>query len=247
MDAQELAGETAIVTGGAQGIGLAVVRLLVERGARVAIIDINEAAAAEVADKLGRERVAVVQGDLKRRQSVTDAFSRAVDALGAVDMLVNNAGTYPRTAIGDLDDEAWDRCFDVNLRGLYHMTVCAAAHMRSRGRGRIVSLASASAYIPYPMNAHYAAAKAGVASLTRSFAMACAPDGVLVNAVAPGATDTEGLQAQSISSPDLLHQIPLRRLALPEDIAEVICFLASPRNRYVTGETVIASGGIVMA
>ena len=145
-----------------------------------------------------------------------------------------------------IDDETWDFVFDVNLRALFHMTAAACLHMRERRQGRIVSIASIDAYIPYAKNAHYAASKAAVISFTKSFAEEMAPYDVLVNAVSPGPIDTPNLRALGIYE-DLARSTPLGRVADPTDIAEVVHFLADPRNRYMTGETVIASGGIVMA
>lgn len=243
MSSLEMDGRNVVVTGGARGLGAAIASLFTARGARVAIIDLDGAAAAETAAKL--EGAVAVQADIRRRPQAQAAFAEAAGKLGGVDVLINNAGVYPRKPILEIDDETWDFVFDVNLRAMFHMTAAAAGHMQANGAGRIVSVASIDAYIPYAKNAHYAAAKAGVISFTKSFAQELAPQGILVNAVSPGPIDTPNLRQLGIYE-DLARSTPLGRVAQPEDIGEAIYFLASDRNRYMTGETVIVSGGILM-
>jgi 3-oxoacyl-[acyl-carrier protein] reductase len=246
MSSDELAGKTAVVTGGAKGLGQEITKLLLERGAKVAIIDIDAEGLARAEEEIGQgDRLKTVQGDIRRRENAHAAFARAAEKLGHVDILVNNAGVYPRKPMMEIDDETWDFVFDVNLRSMFHMTVAAAQHMKPRKKGSVVSIASIDAYIPYAKNSHYAAAKAGVISFTKSFAQELAPDGIYVNAVSPGPIDTPNLRALGIYE-DLARSTPLGRVAAPRDIAEVVVFLASDRNRYMTGETVIASGGIIM-
>ncbi len=245
-ESSEMAGRLAVVTGGAKGLGYAIAQLLIARGTRVCIIDIDaEGLSRAVASLGGAGKAEGVAADIRRRDDAHAAFAKAVAKLGHVDVLINNAGVYPRKPILEIDDEAWDYTFDVNLRSMFHMTVAAANHMKPRRAGSIVSIASIDAYIPYAKNAHYAAAKAGVISLTKSFAQELAPDGIVVNAVSPGPIDTPNLRALGIYE-DLAKSTPLGRVAAPGDIAEVVYFLASGRNRYMTGETVIASGGIIM-
>ena len=232
-----------MVTGGARGLGFAIAKVLAASGDCPILVDIDpEALAKAVTDLPGA--IAVV-ADLRRQAEAQGAFAEAVERAGTIDVLVNNAGVYPRKPILDLDDEAMDLVFDVNVRSMVHMTVAAARHMQPRKTGRIVSIASIDAYIPYAKNAHYAASKAAVISFTKSFAQELAPYGILVNAVSPGPIDTPNLRALGIYE-DLVQSLPLGRVADPSDIAEVVRFLASPNNRYMTGETVIASGGALM-
>jgi len=246
MSTDELAGKTAIVTGGAKGLGFEIATLLLERGARVALIDIDSDGLDAASKTLGGpDRVKTVTADIRRRETAHGAFNSAAEQLGAVDILVNNAGVYPRKPMLEIDDETWDFVFDVNLRSMFHMTAAAAMHMQPRRKGSVVSIASIDAYIPYAKNSHYAAAKAGVISFTKSFAQELAPHGIMVNAVSPGPIDTPNLRNLGIYE-DLARSTPLGRVALPRDIAEVVAFLASDRNRFMTGETVIASGGIIM-
>ncbi|MGE3290997.1 MAG: SDR family NAD(P)-dependent oxidoreductase [Geminicoccaceae bacterium] len=235
-----------VITGGAKGLGLAIASRFLESGCELALIDVDAQALKSVPQHFPGAAVHLVEADIRRRAGAHRAFDEAAELLGHVDVLVNNAGVYPRKPILEIDDEIWDFVFDVNLRALFHMTAAACLHMRGRRQGRIVSIASIDAYIPYAKNAHYAASKAAVISFTKSFAEEMAPYDVLVNAVSPGPIDTPNLRALGIYE-DLARSTPLGRVADPADIAEVVHFLADPRNRYMTGETVIASGGIVMA
>ena len=245
-EADELAQQVVLVTGGARGLGFAIAQLCVARGATVALVDIDEASLADAVERLGgAARAQAIVGDIRRQPGAHGAFGEAVRRLGRVDVLVNNAGVYPRKPILEIDDDTWDFVFDTNLRSMFHMTVAAARHMQQRKAGRIVSIASIDAYIPYARNAHYAASKAGVISFTKSFAEELAGCGILVNAVSPGPIDTPNLRQLGIYD-DLARSVPLGRVATPEDIAEVVAFLAGPRNRFMTGETVVASGGILM-
>jgi 3-oxoacyl-[acyl-carrier protein] reductase len=237
-------GQTVVITGGASGLGKAVAQTLGAKGVAVAIIDINqtgaESAAQDIRDAGGR--AIAISGDITHRDSAHALFQRAVAGLGHVSGLVNNAGIYPRRPILDISDEDWDANFAVNVRGLYHMSVAAVLHMRERGGGRIVNVASIDAFKAHPKNAHYAAAKAAVVSLTRSFGLEFAPFGILVNGVAPAAIATEKAKASGIL-PELAAQAPIGRAAEPMDVADLIRFLISEENRYMVGETVAITGG----
>lgn len=234
-----------VITGGAKGLGLAIARRFAESGCTIALIDIDADALTAAVETLGPGRAHGIAATIRGRESAHAAFGEAIARLGGADVLVNNAGVYPRKPILEIDDETWDFVFDTNLRALFHITAAACLHMREQRQGRIVSIASIDAYIPYAKNAHYAASKAAVISFTKSFAQEMAPFGVLVNAVSPGPIDTPNLRALGIYE-DLARSTPLGRVADAADIAEVVHFLADPRNRFMTGETVIASGGIVM-
>jgi len=241
-------GQSVVITGGASGLGLATAALMCERGARVALIDINEGALESAVAGLRARGFEAhpVTGDITRRDTAHAAFDTAAAALGTVDALVNCAGVYPRRPILEIDDADWEFSFAVNVRGTYHLCVAAIEHMRPRRAGRIVNVSSVDAFKAHPANAHYAAMKAAVVSLTRSLALELAPEQILINGVAPAAIATEKAK-QAGFLPELSAQNPLGRAAEPEDIGEVIVFLASPANRYITGETVIVSGGYVIA
>ncbi|MBV9734928.1 MAG: SDR family oxidoreductase [Acidisphaera sp.] len=236
-------GRNVAVTGGANGLGEAIVRALAAAGAGVAIIDRDAAGAQALADRLGGVAIA---GDIVRREAAHALFGRAVAALGRIDGLVNAAGVYPRRPLLEITDEDWEFDVAVNVRGLYHMSVAAVRHMREQGGGRIVNIASIDAFKAHPQNAHYAATKAAVVSLTRSFGLECAPAGILVNGVAPAAIATERAKASDWLAEHAAHT-PLGRAAEPADIADLVLFLLSERNRYMVGETVIVSGGMLFA
>ncbi len=242
-----LEGRTALVTGAGAGIGRACAVLLGRRGARIALVDRDpdalERTAADLAAE-GLEICARVTGTIGMRQACHDAFDAVAEQAGAIDILVNNAGIYLRTPMEEIDDEEWDRIFDVNVRGLYHMSIAAVRHMRGRGWGRIVNIASVDGIVPFPGMAHYAASKAAVISLTRTFGLAYVAEGILVNAVAPGAIDTEPMRIGNHIARLAETVIPMGRGGTPEEMAEAVAFLASDAASYFVGETVVASGGL---
>lgn len=241
-------GKSVVVTGAAKGIGNAIAHVLAAKGARVALIDKDAAAldaAVGVLSDQGREAFPVA-AELGPRAACHDAFRQAAQALGRVDALVNNAGVYIRTPMEEIDDQEWDLIFDICLRALFHLSVAAVEHMRGHGSGRIVNIASVDGFVAFPQMAHYAAAKAGVVSLTRTMGLAYAPEGILVNGVAPGAVET-GPMLQNDYMKKLAPTIPMKRGGKPEEIAEAVAFLASDANTYMAGETMIVSGGLVIA
>ena len=241
--------KTVLVTGAAQGIGEAIARLAAEQGARaLALVDKNTDKLAEVVNSFGRNdlMVAGITADLRLRGPCHEAFDAAVSQCGPIDVLINNAGIYLYTPIEQITDEEWDTVMDVCLRGLFHVSSATAAHMRTHGGGRIVNIASVDGFVGFPEMAHYAAAKAGVISLTRSFAVAYAADGILVNAVAPGLTDTPRTRHFDRAA-KVVDRIPLGRVAEAKEIARAACFLGGEQNTYMTGEIMNVSGGLVIA
>lgn len=247
-------GQTVVIVGGASGLGLETAKLMRQRGAaKIGIIDRNEqlmAAAAEVLRAEGCE-VATAVGDISRQESAHGAFLQIVDALGRVHCLVNSAAIYPRKDIFEITDEEWDLENAVNIKGTYHMMVAAVKHMQAyvaapAVTGRIVNVTSVDAFKAHPQNAHYAATKAAVVSLTKSFAQACAKDQILVNSVAPAGFATERAKKLGFLG-ELAAANPLGRAAEPAEIAEWIVMMGSSRNSYATGENVIVSGGYIYA
>ena len=239
----------ALVTGAARGLGLAVAERLVAECAGVMLLDREtaalEAAAAELAGS-GAD-IATAGCDIREQTACEAAVSRCVAELGGVDVLVNCAGVFPRVPLLEIDVEQWHLDLDVNVLGTYFMMVACVRHMRAAGsRGRIVNVASIDAFRPNPGNAHYAASKAAVVSLTRSFALELAPDGILVNAIVPGAIATEQGRAASWFAEHLAHT-PTGEPIEPAEVAELVAFLARPGNRSITGENVIISGGHLIA
>lgn len=237
-------GKSVIVTGAAGGLGKATSVTLAKAGATIGVLDVNLEGAERVVkdiEAVGGKAYAVI-GDITKRADAFDLFDRAAQKLGRVDGLINNAGIYPRRPIMEITDEEWTASLGVNVRGLYNMTVAAIAHMGPAGGGRIVNIASIDAFKPHPKNSHYAATKAAVVSLTKTFGLEVAPQKILVNAVAPGPIATETAKKMGFL-PQIEAETPIGHAAEPEDIAELIMFLVSDRNRYMVGETVVIAGG----
>lgn len=245
-------GLTAVVTGGGAGLGATTARLMAERGAAgIGLIDSDGEAAGRVAAELDAQGhvCACAIGDIATGPVAHALFEELVATLGRVHVLVNCAAVYPRRPLLDIDDAAWDRETAVNIKGTYHMMVAAVRHMRAFAdppaiTGRIVNISSVDAFKAHPQNAHYAATKAAVVSLTRSFAAECAAQQILVNAVAPAGMATEQARASGFLD-ELARANPLGRAAEPAEIAEFVIMAASSRNTYMTGETLIVSGGYV--
>lgn len=241
-------GKMVIVTGGGSGLGRAVSLALATAGATVAIVELDASAADAVVAEIeaaGGAAFSVI-GDITTRESAAALVDAAVAKAGRIDGLCNCAGVYPRKPILDISDADWDFSFSVNVRGLYDVSVAVIKHMQAAGGGRIVNVASIDALKAHPKNAHYAAMKAAVVSLTKSMALACAPDNILINGVAPAGIATEKAKAAGFL-PELAAQTALGRAAEPDDVADVIVFLLSDKNRYMVGETVAISGGYFIA
>ena len=242
-------GKNVVIVGGGGGLGSATAKLMAERGAAgIAIIDYSAELAEPVVaglNELGCQAVALV-GDAAMSAPARDLFAQAVAHFGRIHSMVNCAGLYPRKPILEITDDEWTASFDINVRCTHNMMAAAVEHMRGyEDGGRIVNISSVDAFKPHPKNAHYAAMKAAVTSLTKSFALEFAPDQILINSVAPGGIATEKAK-EAGWIPELAAMSPIGRAAEPDDIAEMIVFLASSRNRYTVGENVIVGGGYVM-
>jgi 2-deoxy-D-gluconate 3-dehydrogenase len=247
-----VAGQVAIVTGAAVGIGRGVARRLAQAGADVAVADRDAAGTERVAGEiraLGRRALAV-QVDVADEAAVAAMVDRTVAELGRLDILVNNAGIFPAAKLTDMTAAQWDAVMAVNLRGVFLCTREAARAMRAGGRGgAIVNLSSIESFRPsFPGVAHYSTSKGGVNLFTRSAALELARDGIRVNAIAPGAVRTEGTAPALDAGLEkaMLPRIPLRRVSTPEEIGAVVLFLASPAASYVTGATLLADGGYLL-
>ena len=243
-----------LIVGGGSGLGALLAQKAVAEGASgIGIIDINqdaaEAALAPARDK-GLPVVSAVC-DIQVGPQCHQAFDTVAAKLGRVDTLINCAAIYPRRPILEITDAEWDASNGINIKGTYHMMVAAVRHMQAQEpkgpvRGRIVNITSVDAFKAHPQNAHYAATKAAVVSLTRSFAHHVAKDGILVNSVAPAGMATE--KARQLGFLDELAKAnPLGRGAEPDEIAEWVLMTAGPKNTFMTGEQVIVSGGYIYA
>ena len=241
-----------VIVGGASGLGLATAQLMLERGARqVGLIGRNQQRLDDAAAELraSGHDVAVAAADISTAASAHAAFDTLAAGFGRVHAMVNCAAIFPRRPLLEISDDDWDLENAINIKGTYHMMVAAVRHMRQfvdapAVTGRIVNVTSVDAFKAHPQNAHYAATKAAVVSLTKSFAQECAADQILVNSVAPAGFATD--RAKSLGFlPEVAKANPLGRAAEPSEIAEWIVMLASSRNTYATGENVVVSGGYI--
>jgi NAD(P)-dependent dehydrogenase (short-subunit alcohol dehydrogenase family) len=243
-----LTGQTALVTGGNQGIGWAISEALARHGARVVVNYPDEAHYPRDLASLGGNAEAV-RADVAQLAEIEAMFGFLDERVGAVDILINNAGIYPRAPVLELDEATWDAVIDVNLKGTFFCAQQAARRMAPRGSGRIINIASDSALVPSAVGAHYCASKAGVIAVTKSLALALAPHGILINAIAPGLTDTAqpryGMSEDEIAAYGR-DSIPLGRIAQPADIARATLFLAGDLSGFMTGQTIFVNGGSLM-
>ncbi len=246
MIAPDLQGRTALVTGGSRGIGAATAIALDRAGARVAVTARTRRDLDGVASQLTNDPV-VLAADLGEPAAPAALARDALAALGAVDVLVNNAATAARLPITDTDAALVDQILAVNVRAPLLLIAALVPSMLERGRGSIVNLSSLSGLVGTPRRAAYAASKGAIDAMTRSLAIELGPSGIRVNAVAPGVVDT-ALWERNRSVPGVVEtverQTPLRRWAQPGDVADVVVFLASDAARFVTGETIAADGGM---
>jgi len=240
-----LSGRVAFVTGAGQGLGAAIARGLVEAGARVVLADIDLGKVQSVAASMDGLALPL---DVRDDRAFTECFDKAVAHFGAVDIMVNNAARTPTTSIWDITPQEWDEVLAINLRGSFFGCRIAGRHMRGRGEGRIVNLTSmAGQQASTATGAHYAASKAGLLALTRSFAQELAPHGVTVNALAPAAILSPALEAMGPERQQTVKAgIPLGRFGLPEEVAAAVVYLASPAAAFMTGATLDLNGGRFM-
>lgn len=243
-----LEGQVAAVTGAGQGIGRSIARTLAKEGAAVVVSDISAKAAYQVARDITDSggTATSLKVDVTIPHEARSLTTRAVESFGALDILVNNAGVYPSAPILDITEEQWDFVLAVNLKGAFLCSQPAVSHMITRRKGAIVNISSGDAKMRTTGNAHYAAAKAGVISLTRTLACETAPYGIRVNAVAPGWIGTDTLLNASNRWKDAMEKIPVGRLGTPEDVAQAVLFLVSDVSSYITGEVLDVNGGLLM-
>jgi len=243
-------GKIAVVTGGAQGLGKAIALGLADNGAVPVIVDINGEKAAGVRAEINRNGgdALDIAADVSDTGDLRTTVDKVLAKYGRVDVLVNNAGIVHTTVIEDITEEEWDRMMAVNLKSVFFASQMVLPAMKSRKWGRIINMSSSAGRMGgYANGVGYAASKAGIIGLTMSFARKVAEQGVTVNAVAPGTTETEIIKGFPEETKQKLKEtIPMKRLGKPKNIADVVVFLASDESEFITGAVIDVNGGLFM-
>jgi NAD(P)-dependent dehydrogenase (short-subunit alcohol dehydrogenase family) len=251
-----LSGKVAIVTGSGSGIGRGVARLFAKEGAKVAVVDMNEAGARETVEIIGKDgnESFPIQANVLKAAEVKLMVDQVISKYGQVDILHNNVGGWQKeahdTVLEDSEQE-WDRLINLNLKSTFLVSKEVIPHMVKRGRGSVINTITINAFLTQPGTAAYSAAKAGALQFTRATALDCAKFGIRVNGIAPGEIETPMWFGtyNNLPSPDqvkasVLARIPLGRFGTPEDVAFTALWLASDEARYVTGQVITVDGGI---
>jgi 2-hydroxycyclohexanecarboxyl-CoA dehydrogenase len=249
-----VSGRVALVTGGGGGIGGAIAAVLAADGHAVAVADLSLPAGEEVAARitsLGGRALSVVM-DVTDGDSVRDGVARAERELGAIEILVNNAGWDELKPFVETDEEFWDRVLAINLKGCLQTSRVLLPGMVERGFGRVVNIASDAGRVGSSMESVYSGAKGGVIAFTKTIAREVARAGVTANTVCPGPTRTPMLEQMAAEGGEklvdsLTRAVPMRRLGEPDDVAAAVSFFASDRASFITGQTLSVSGGLTMA
>ena len=247
--AAPLAGQVAIVSGAARGIGRAAAYRLAADGASVGLFDKDGPAVKETADALaaaGDARATAYEVDVTDEAAVNDAVAALLEQDGRIDVLVNNAGIYPHTPFDEVTFDEWRRVLATNLDGVYLCTRAVWPALVARGYGRIVNISSATFHIGYPEMVPYISSKGGIVGFTRGLAAEAGAHGITVNCITPGLIETEGTQVEDPTG-ELFEEIvagqAVKRRGRPEDIAECIAYLAGAAAGFITGQTINVDGG----
>ena len=237
MDVQN---RVAIVTGGAQGIGLAIATLLAQRGAKVALTDVNKEKAMAAAENLK------AQGYESKVESIKESFKEVADTFGGIDILVNNAGILFSTPVEEITEKEWDLVMSIDLKGCFFCMQQALPYLKGREHPRIISISSVAGKMgSYASGMAYVAAKGGILSLTYGMSRRLAPYKITVNAVCPGTIETDIIRQWTPEKiQELTANIPLGTLGKAEDIAQAVAFLAADENDFITGEAISVNGGM---
>jgi 3-oxoacyl-[acyl-carrier protein] reductase len=245
-----LEGKVALVTGGAQGIGRALCLALAQAGADIGVADILLAPAEQTTAEIQAMgcKALAIEADVSQAASVRGMVAACVSDLGKLDILVNNAGIFPIAVVAMMSEADWAKVMNINLTGVFLCCQAALEPLRQSESGRIINLASVSGLVGAVGMAHYAASKAGVIGFTKSLAREVAPNGITVNAIAPGIILTEqarhNFPASSLTA--YTTQVPLGRLGSPDDLTGMVVFLASAAASYITGQVYAIDGGYTM-
>jgi NAD(P)-dependent dehydrogenase (short-subunit alcohol dehydrogenase family) len=244
-----LGGKVCLITGGAQGIGEACVRLFVEDGARVVFVDIHKAKGEALQAQLQQQGhdVLFMACDIGSKAEVESLLSKVIERLGQIDVLISNAGIFKAAPFLDVTEADFDEVLRVNLKGAFLIGQAVARVMKTQGGGAIVHMSSVNGVLAIPEIASYNVSKGGLNQLTRAMALALADDGIRVNAVAPGTIATELANKAVLTSEEarqkILGRTPMKRLGNPVEVAHVVAFLASDAASYITGEVITVDGG----
>lgn len=257
----ELNGKTALITGAARGIGKAIALRFAQEGAKIALNDINKESLQDTAreiKKVSRERVVYERADISKSKEVKELTQYVTEELGVIDILINNAAISRIVPFLDTSEKLWDRTMEVNLKGAFLCCQAVVPGMIKKGKGKIINMSSQSGKRGSKWHAAYCVSKFGIIGLTQSLALELAPYRINVNAVCPGVVFTplweeqaadqarrKGIEEKEVKK-DLLKNIPLARLGTPEDVANLVLFLASSRSDYITGQAINLSGGSVL-
>lgn len=241
----KLYNRTAVITGGANGIGLETAKLFISEGANVVIADTNEAAGKEAAESLG-ENCRFIKTDVSDKSSAYFCINDTLKKFGSLEILINNAGITSDASLMKMSSEQFEKVIDINLKGVFFMTKYAAAHMAEKKYGRIINTSSIVGLYGNFGQTNYAASKSGVIGMTKTWARELGRNGITVNAVAPGFIDTGMLNTVPEKILDNIKlRTPLGRLGTPKDIAKAYLFLASDDAEFITGITLSVDGGLV--
>jgi NAD(P)-dependent dehydrogenase (short-subunit alcohol dehydrogenase family) len=244
-----LGGKVCLITGGAQGIGEACVRLFVEDGARVVFVDIHKAKGEALQAQLQQQGhdVLFMACDIGSKAEVESLVSQVIERLGQIDVLISNAGIFKAAPFLEVTEADFDEVLRVNLKGAFLIGQAVARVMKTQGVGAIVHMSSVNGELAIPEIASYNVSKGGLNQLTRAMALALADDGIRVNAVAPGTIATELANKAVLTSEEarqkILGRTPMKRLGNPVEVAHVVAFLASDAASYITGEVITVDGG----
>jgi 3-oxoacyl-[acyl-carrier protein] reductase len=245
----ELKDKVAIVTGAGQGIGRGIALSLAKEGAKVVVADITDKRFEVVneIEALGSQGLAV-KCDVSNKNDVDGMVREAINKFRRVDILVNNAGIYPFKPFTEMTEQDWDRVLNINLKGVFYCVKAVLPKMIEQRYGKIINLSSiAGSVVGFPSLVHYSASKAAIAGFTKSLALEAAPHGINVNAIAPGPIDTPGTKAPDVTIVEqTIKMIPVGRMGLPEDIANLAVFLASDKSNFITGQCIVSDGGYTL-
>ena len=252
-----MSNRVALVTGGAQGIGEGISRTLAAQGFRVAVADLNIEAAQQTVKEIAAAggTALAVPVDVTDTASVRAAVEQITAELGSVEVAVNNAGWDDFMKFLDTDEDFWDKILEINFKGALRVNHTVVPGMIERGFGRVINIGSDAGRVGSSLEAVYSGAKGGIIAFTKTLAREVATKGVTVNTVCPGPTDTPALRKFADNSGQdadkvlsgMTRAVPMKRLALPSDVAAAVAFFASDETAYITGQTLSVSGGLTMA